>query len=266
MHCLLGGPRSAYYATFCSAQTPQHFTRLQRLPRQLTRFTNLQLIQLCKMLINLAIQQLSPHQSFGAPSLTTSACFGPKSAMTKAPVLSMPRMICASGQTFFCFVLMTFVKLLFRLHALYGALRITSLVTDLFVIYHAKDLKLTDSEAKNEEDNANDGRMKERGEMLKKCSKESALDRECEPLNTNMTTAVHVHDISCAPPFYEETLGEKERKLAQQKQKSAKNLKKSSGHKRSASKDASGTGLLPISPSEFEAVRKSSNHHPISEF
>ena len=34
-----------------------------------------------------------------------------------------------------------------RLHAIYGALRMISLITDMFVIYHAKGLKLTHSEA-----------------------------------------------------------------------------------------------------------------------
>ena len=45
--------------------------------------------------------------------------------------------------------------IVYRLHTVYGAIRIVSLITDVFVFYHAKDLRLMD-----EEDEAGDGSKK----------------------------------------------------------------------------------------------------------
>ena len=51
-----------------------------------------------------------------------------------------------------------------RLHSLYGALRLLSFIADLFVIYHSKGLKLTDSEnEKLEEDKEENKKQKENG-------------------------------------------------------------------------------------------------------
>jgi hypothetical protein len=156
----------------------------------------------------------------------------------------------------------------FRLHGLYGALRIgelnlhqkllfplikVSLFTDLFVIYHAKGLKLTDEggdeeKNKDEEDVEDITRKKQTsGPNMK------TLDREQnEPLNVDDTCCSSVE-------------GKNRRKKEQIQQKSASLPRdiKQSGHKKNASKDLS--ELLLVSPSEFEAIRKSSNH-PITEF
>lgn len=166
---------------------------------------------------------------------------------------------------------------------MYGALRMLSLITDLFVIYHAKGLKLTDSES---DEIATGMEMQKRNDGQKRISggKQNALDLEqSEPLKPG--SAVHVHSISCAPPSYKEdeeqnevnianaaapsadTMMGMKRQVTEASQKSASLPRdmKPGGHRRNASKDISGT-LLTLSPYEFEAIRKTSSHHPISEF
>ena len=144
-----------------------------------------------------------------------------------------------------------------------------SLITDMFVIYHAKGLKLTHSEAEGK-GGGEDGDEKAEKRKRNSAEENGADQEESEPLEP---TALHVHNISCAPPSYEEKeesegndgmemteVGESARKAASL----PRDAKPS--HRRNASKDISGLLLPDISPSEFEAIRKTSSHHPIAEF
>lgn len=45
---------------------------------------------------------------------------------------------------------------IYRLHCIYGTMRLLSLLADFFVIYHAKDLKITDSQ---DNDNKNQDKI-----------------------------------------------------------------------------------------------------------
>ncbi|KAL7071638.1 hypothetical protein ACQ4LE_009512 [Meloidogyne hapla] len=190
-------------------------------------------------------------------------------------------------------------KLRVWLHSLYGALRLCSFIADLFVIYHSKGLKLTDSDdEKLEEDKEENKKLKDSstfyqengvvGEQEQQKIKENDLER-----NNN-----HVHNISCAPPDYE---NEREKELYEKElqkisaflesnknediteerrlslpqfspQKSfslPRDLKPGIQHRRTASRDEKELnekkdGIL-ISPSEFEAIRRSTSHLPFIE-
>uniref|UniRef100_A0A1I8BMF6 Solute carrier organic anion transporter family member n=1 Tax=Meloidogyne hapla TaxID=6305 RepID=A0A1I8BMF6_MELHA len=191
------------------------------------------------------------------------------------------------------------VLIMLRLHSLYGALRLCSFIADLFVIYHSKGLKLTDSDdEKLEEDKEENKKLKDSstfyqengvvGEQEQQKIKENDLER-----NNN-----HVHNISCAPPDYE---NEREKELYEKElqkisaflesnknediteerrlslpqfspQKSfslPRDLKPGIQHRRTASRDEKELnekkdGIL-ISPSEFEAIRRSTSHLPFIE-
>lgn len=68
----------------------------------------------------------------------------------------------------------------FRLHTVYGAIRIFSLVTDAFVFYHAKDLKLMD-ESEDNGDQADDSKTTEKHAAAK--NGEAALVEKAARLN-----------------------------------------------------------------------------------
>jgi hypothetical protein len=164
----------------------------------------------------------------------------------------------------------------FRLHGLYGALRLISLITDLFVIYHAKELKLTDDEeGEGEGNNKKDGRGRCKRNGSDKIGENSLDQEQSEPLKNAIVH--HVHDISCAPPSYdeeEENNSEDGDEAKRNMEKKNEPLQKSSslprdvkpGHRRNASKDVTSELLPPVKPSEFEVIRKTSSHHPISDF
>lgn len=67
-----------------------------------------------------------------------------------------------------------------RLHTVYGAIRIVSLITDVFVFYHAKDLRLMD-----EDDDAGDGSKKKSTSNGTEAAKlqESGLEEKAASLN-----------------------------------------------------------------------------------
>nr|CAD2173693.1 unnamed protein product [Meloidogyne enterolobii] len=183
-------------------------------------------------------------------------------------------------------------KLRVWLHSLYGALRLLSFIADLFVIYHSKGLKLTDSEnEKLEEDKEESKKENGVGEQL-----EQQKEFEDNDLERKFT---HVHDISCAPPDYENDkekesyekefqriskMLDKEDALYQERRLSLPPFypQKSSSlpryflkpgeiyHRRTASRDEKELlkekkdGIL-ISPSEFEAIRRSTSQLPFIE-
>lgn len=130
------------------------------------------------------------------------------------------------------------------LHSLYGLLRIISLITDMFVIYHAKGLKLTDEENdqnENEENNLEGKNIRTQQNTMENGS----IDREqCEPLKSTIGPIIGGND--------------KEQRGKSVKSASLPNDIKPTGHKRNLSKDIS--SLLNANPSDFEAIRKTSNH------
>ncbi|KAL3097073.1 hypothetical protein niasHS_002789 [Heterodera schachtii] len=159
----------------------------------------------------------------------------------------------------------------FWLHFAYGGLRIVSLITDLFVIYHAVGLKLTDSDSQNANDGEGNGGGDEEATKGKKRSGETKMNNALE---REQTKAFLDEEKESAADGAAEEMPNGQRKSA-----SLPRETKTHGgtaalgqfHRRTVSRDMSAVAtklVPPVGATELQSFRKSSNQlsGPIAEF